>query len=106
MTEFEVSRQSEPSGREVHEPYDVVLAPAARTTVADRLPESIALAVIEFLTGPLPDNPHRVGKALRGELSGLSSARLGSYRVIYRIDDRLHEVYVLRIDHRSRAYRT
>ena len=43
---------------------------------------------------------------LQRELAGLHSARRGAYRVIYEIDDDQHTVIVLRIDHRSRVYRS
>ncbi len=41
----------------------------------------------------------------RRELSVLWSARRGSYRVIYEIDDETPRVVVLRIDHRADVYR-
>jgi mRNA-degrading endonuclease RelE of RelBE toxin-antitoxin system len=61
---------------------------------------------MEFLTGALVENPHRVGKQLRGELAGIYSARRGTYRVLYRINDMQREVVILRIDHRKDVYRT
>ena len=42
---------------------------------------------------------------LRGDLAGIYSARRGTYRVLYRINEDLHEVVVLRIDHRRDVYR-
>ncbi len=60
--------------------------------------------MIEFLTGALVDNLRRVGKPLRADVAGIHSARRGTYRVLYRINDALHEVVVLRIDHRREAY--
>jgi hypothetical protein len=51
------------------------------------LPERVAAAVAELLTGDLLAASRRVGKPLRRELSGLWYARRGSYRVIYEIDD-------------------
>lgn len=87
------------------EPYELVLTPPAVRAVQSRLPESVAAAVIEFVTGALVDNPRRVGKPLRGDLAGIHSARRGTYRVLYRINDDKHEVVVLRIDHRSEVYR-
>lgn len=47
----------------------------------------LAPAVVEFMLGPLIENPHRVGHALRGELQGLMSARRGPYRVVYEINE-------------------
>lgn len=85
--------------------YDIVAtAPAARA-IRERLPEAVAFAVIDFITGPLLDDPRRVGAPLRDELDGIWSARRGTYRVLYRIDDRSREVVVLRVAHRRDFYR-
>jgi len=40
-----------------------------------RLPEKVAAAAVEFITGPLLDNPRRVGHPLRDEYAGQHSAR-------------------------------
>ncbi len=70
----------------------------------ERLPEKIATACVEFIFGPLADNPQRVGKILRGELGGLHSARRGDYRVIYGILEESRTVEILHIDRRSDVY--
>ena len=70
-----------------------------------RLPEKIATACVEFIFGPLADNPQRVGKLLRGGLAGLHSARRGDYRVIYGVVEGARTVEILHIDRRSDAYR-
>lgn len=85
--------------------YELVLTPPARRALTDQLPEPVAAAVIDFVTTALVREPRRVGKPLRGELSGIWSARRGTYRVLYRIQDERHEVVILRIDHRRDAYR-
>ena len=85
--------------------YELVLTPPAVRAIQSGLPEAVAAAVIEFLTGALLQNPHRVGKPLRGDLTGIHSARRGTYRVLYRINQEDREVVVVRIDHRSDAYR-
>ena len=82
----------------------VVTAPAARA-IRERLPEAVAFAVIDFITGPLLDSPRRVGAPLRDELEGVWSARRGTYRVLYRIDEQTREVVVLRVAHRRDVYR-
>lgn len=87
------------------EPYELVLVPPAVRALAERLPEPVAAAVIEFLSGALVREPHRVGKPLRGELAGIWSARRGTYRVLYRIAEEPREVVVLRVDRRRDAYR-
>ncbi len=86
-------------------PFELVLSGPAARAIAEELPEAIATAVVDFVTGPLVENPQRVGRAVRNELSGMYSARRGTYRVLYRVDVEAHEVVVLRIEHRGDAYR-
>lgn len=85
--------------------YILVATPTVRRQLAEDLPESVAAAVLEFITGPLLDNPRRVGKALSPPLDDRFTARRGTYRVIYRIDDRAAEVTVVLVIHRRDAYR-
>lgn len=85
--------------------YELVITPPAARALRSGLPESVAAAVIEFLAGALVENPQRVGKPLRGDLAGIHSARRGTYRVLYRINEVAREVVVLRIDHRGDIYR-
>jgi mRNA-degrading endonuclease RelE of RelBE toxin-antitoxin system len=78
----------------------------ARRAISELLPEDVATAAVEFITGPLLEAPYRVGKALRDTPSGYHSARLGTqWRVLYRIDESKHAVIVQGIQHRSAAYR-
>jgi mRNA interferase RelE/StbE len=86
--------------------YELVLAPPAIRALQSGLPEAVAAAVIEFITGPLLENPQRIGTPLRGDLGGIHSARRGTYRVLYRINQEHYEVLVIRIDHRAEAYRS
>ena len=85
--------------------YELVLTPPARGALTGKLPEPVATAVIEFLTTSLIRQPYRMGKPLRDDLAGVWSARRGTYRVLYRIRDDLHEVIILRVEHRRDAYR-
>jgi mRNA-degrading endonuclease RelE of RelBE toxin-antitoxin system len=85
-------------------PWDLVIAGPARRAI-DRLPEKIALAVLDYLVGPLIENQHRVGKPLQGDLIGLHSARVGAYRIVYEIDEGSRTVRVIYIDHRADVYR-
>jgi len=61
-------------------------APPARRALAKRLPIEVASAAAESITGPLLEDPRRVGKPLGAELAGIYSARLGrDWRVLYEI---------------------
>jgi mRNA-degrading endonuclease RelE of RelBE toxin-antitoxin system len=84
--------------------YVLRVAPSAARSL-ERLPEAVAAAVVEFLTGPLAREPKRVGKALLRPLVGYWSARRGAYRVVYTIDEVARLVLVVRIDHRADVYR-
>ena len=86
--------------------YELVVAGPAARAIAEDLPEPVAAAVMKVVTGALVENPQRVGRELRNELAGIMSARRGTFRVLYRIDERGREVIVLRVDHRRDVYRT
>ena len=86
--------------------YDLVVAGPAARAIGEELSESVAAAVIDFITGSLLDNPQRVGRELRNELAGIHSARLGTFRILYRIDEEQRAVTVLQVDHRRDVYRT
>jgi mRNA interferase RelE/StbE len=83
--------------------FELRVAPTAERAL-QRLPEPVGAAIVEFVTGSLLDNPHRVGRPLASELAGYRAARRGDYCVIYRIDDD-GAVLVVRIDHRADVYR-
>ena len=85
--------------------YRVRVSRTAARQLAERLPESVAAACVEFLFGPLAENPHRVGAPLRKPFEGCWRTRRGEYRVRYTIDDVRTEVVVLDISHRRDAYR-
>jgi mRNA interferase RelE/StbE len=85
--------------------YEIRFQPPARRAIAQRLPETVAAAVLEFCDAALAVNPHRVGKPLFGPLAGCHGARRGTYRIVYRIDEDARTVHVLDIDHRSDIYR-
>ena len=80
-----------------------VARPARRAL--DRIPAKVSFAVIDFILGPLLDNPHRVGKRLREDWADLHSARVGAYRIVYEIDEDRRAVTVNYIEHRSDIYR-
>ena len=85
--------------------YTLVIAPTARRQLAEKLPEAVAVAAYEFIVGPLLDNPHRVGKRLHPPLQDRHSARRGTYRVIYGVDDEPRTVSVVDVAHRRDVYR-
>ena len=69
-----------------------------------RLPHSQRLRVARMLLKRITEIG-REERQLRTELSGIWSARRGTYRVLYRVIEEPREVLVLRVEHRRDAYR-
>lgn len=89
---------------EAEEAFAIEWTPSAIRTL-ERLPEKVASAAVEFIYATLAHNPQRAGRPLRFELEGLHSARRGDHRIIYRVDEEAHRVFVEVIQHRSDVYR-
>ena len=85
--------------------YKLKVTRSAAATISERLPDKIAAACVEFLTGTLLTNPRKVGKPLRPPLVPAYSARRGAFRVLYLIDDESRTVTVTAVAHRNDAYR-
>lgn len=85
--------------------YALHITPTARRQLAKKLPEAVAFAAHEFIVGTLLDNPHRVGKRLHAPFGDRHSARRGTYRGVYRIDDGERIVTVVDVAPRRAAYR-
>jgi len=86
--------------------YRLRIAGPAVKALAEVLPEKVAAAAYEFITGPLLDHPHRVGKPLNPPMAPAWTARRGTYRILYKLDEANRIVEVTAIRHRSDAYRT
>ena len=85
--------------------YTLSVSGPARRALGEHLPETVAAAVLEFITGDLLRTPRRVGKPLRAPFLGKWGARRGTYRVIYTIDDDHRVVTIIAVTHRRDAYR-
>lgn len=81
------------------------MARSASRALTHELPEPVAAAAVQFVTGTPLNDPQRVGKRLSEPLDGKWSARRGQYRIIYTIDAQSQTVTVLHISHRRDAYR-
>ena len=96
----------EVAGPEDSSPYAVILSRQARRNLTEHVPAEVAAAAMATIDGPIAANPHRVGKPLDEPFDGYYSARRGTYRIIYRIDEDKHAVEIHSIRHRRDAYRT
>jgi mRNA interferase RelE/StbE len=87
-------------------PYTVIFSRRARRNLHENLPPDVAVAAMATIDGPIAAMPRRVGKPLDEPFDGFYSARRGTYRIIYRIDEDKHAVEVYSIRHRRDIYRT
>ena len=81
--------------------YELRTTSTVRRALGEVLPEAVAAAAYEFITGPLLRGPYRVGKRLLPPMDDRFSARRGTYRIIYRIDNKNRVVTVVDVDHRQ-----
>jgi mRNA interferase RelE/StbE len=74
----------------------------------DQLDPQVARRIIRFLherIAPL-ENPRSIGEALKGsELGDLWKYRVGDYRIIASIEDKLVRILVVRVGNRRQVYR-
>ncbi len=96
----------QPPGPETERPYTVIFSRQARRNLHENLPLEVAAAAMETIDGPLTTSPHRAGKPLDEPFDGYHSARRGTYRIIYRINEDKHTVEIRSIRHRRDSYRT
>ena len=86
--------------------YELRTTSTVRRALSEILPEAVATAAYEFITGPLLREPYRVGKRLLPPIGDRFSARRGTYRITCRIDDKNRIMTVGDVDHRRDVYRT
>jgi mRNA interferase RelE/StbE len=85
-------------------PYSVELPGQARRNIHANLPLEVAAAALEAIEGAIAVNPYRAGKPLDEPFDGYYSARRGTYRIVYRIDEAKQQVEIHSIRHRRDAY--
>ncbi|KAF0162001.1 MAG: hypothetical protein FD157_4014 [Rhodocyclaceae bacterium] len=82
--------------------YSVSIKQSAAKAI-DKLPREDRLRIITAID-QLKINPI-AGSVLKGEFSGLRRIRIGSYRVVYEVQEQKLVVLVVRIGHRREVYR-
>ncbi|MGC5032570.1 type II toxin-antitoxin system RelE family toxin [Micromonospora sp. DT229] len=90
---------------EATSPYTVMFSRQARRNLHEDLPLEVAVAATETIQHAISVNPYRAGKPLDEPFDGFHSARRGTYRVIYRINEAKRVVEIHSIRHRRDAYR-
>ena len=86
-------------------PYTVIYSRQARRNLHEDLPLEVAVAAAETIRHAIAGNPYRAGKPLDEPFDGYHSARRGTYRIIYRINEAKRAVEIHSIRHRRSVYR-
>lgn len=68
------------------------------------LPKSIRERVFDIIERKLQLDPVAFGKPLQHTLKGYRRARVGDYRIVYRIEPAAHTVVIIAIKHRKDVY--
>jgi len=63
------------------------------------------LRMVDKVENYLAHSPREIGKSLTGRFKGLYRYRMGKYRVIYTVKDKILTVLVLRVGKRDEIYR-
>ena len=93
-----------PQEKKVDPAYQVLWVVAARDDLAS-VPKPVAETIIEKTSQRLTQLPHFVGQPLKGTTRKLWKLRFGKYRLVYSINTKFKEVYILAIANRDAAYR-
>ena len=84
--------------------YTVVWHAAVRGDLA-KIPRSTVESLAKAVNYRLSQAPHVIGTPLRGTTNLLWRLRFGSYRVVYTVNVRSKEVWVLTVQRRDIVYR-
>jgi mRNA interferase RelE/StbE len=83
--------------------YEVLLLPPARKDLLG-LPRKVRDLVIQHLRALAADPRPPGSEPMAGDQRGRRKLRVGDYRVVYAIEDRVLVVEVIVVAHRSRVY--
>ena len=84
--------------------YDVILSPEAQAFYAAADPPLARKLARCFAQLERDPRRHSNIKRLTGRFAGLHRYRVGDWRVVYSVVERVREVHVLLIAHRSEVY--
>lgn len=86
--------------------WRIEISQTARREI-QKLSKKAQADIVRFLREKIEpaENPRHAGKALKGDKNDLWRYRIGDYRLICAIQDRVITVLVLRAGHRKEVYR-
>jgi len=83
--------------------YTIIISSRAKKDI-EGLPDNLKARIANVLYNILAPNPF-LGKALKADLKGRYSYRVGDYRIIYSIVKRELIIQIIKVSHRKEVYR-
>jgi len=83
--------------------YAIIISSRAKKDI-ESLPDNLKARIANVLYNILAPNPF-LGKALKADLKGRYSYRIGDYRIIYSIVKRELIIQIIKVSHRREVYR-
>ncbi len=83
--------------------YSIIIASKAKKQI-EALPPNIKSRIGDVLINVLTKDPF-IGKALKAQLKGLFSYRVGDYRIIYSVVKDELVIQIIKVMHRREVYR-
>jgi len=83
--------------------YAIIISSRAKKDI-EALPDNLKARIANVLYNILSPNPF-LGKALKADLKGKYSYRVGDYRIIYSIVKRELIIQIIKVSHRREVYR-
>lgn len=83
--------------------YTVVIDELVFEKDIKKISETDKQRIFRAIRNKLTSNPREFGEPLRGDFSSLWKLRVGPYRIIYKIEEKKIQVYVIMIGYRRNA---
>jgi len=83
--------------------YTIIISSRAKKDI-ESLPDNLKTRIANALYNVLAPNPF-LGKALKADLKGMYSYRVGDYRIIYSIVKHELIIQIIKVSHRREVYR-
>lgn len=84
--------------------YQVIFEKNFNKKYFEKIPKDYQEKIKLFIENRLAPHPHESGKPLKGDLDEKWSARVGVYRILYKICKSKIVIFIIKIEHRKDVY--
>lgn len=84
--------------------YGIRFSPAVKNIDLYKIDRPVKERILKTIRMKLASNPVEFSKSLSGSLKNFRSMRVGSYRVIFSVEEEIITVHIIAIGHREDVY--